>query len=195
TLDLFHYLARQTRRLPLVLLGTFTSDDLSADQPLAQAIAALRREQLVEQVLLEPLGREATERLVTSLLQGKPSEPLTDWLFATTGGNPLFVEQLVLALSSNGQLELSSNRCHATTDLRQTPKLVGKLIARSLQRLSPSCQQTLALAAILGVRFDDSFLLAALSPVDEVSVQQDLNEAVSAQVLRRAPRGFAFRHV
>jgi len=194
TIELFHYLARQTRRLPLFLVATYRSDEAPADQPLAQAVAALRRERLVEQVVLDSLTRVEADRLVRSLIDGPPSPALSEWLFATTDGNPLVLEQLVLALVETAQLQQTGGFWEATTDLQEAPQILRKVIARLLDELSPSCRQMLAMAAVLGQNVDHSVLVAALAPANALSVQRDLDESVRADVLRKTLDGHAFRH-
>src|SRR5712691_11556242 len=120
TLQLFHYLTRQTRRLPLMLVASYRNEEAPANQPLAHMLTAMQRERLVQHVHVEALGREATDRLVTSLLEGSPSHGLSESLFSTTGGNTLFVEQLVLALSETGQLRRRGGVWHGTTDLQRS---------------------------------------------------------------------------
>jgi DNA-binding SARP family transcriptional activator len=195
TVELFHYLARQTRRLPLVLVATFRSDEVPADQPWAQAMAALRRERLADHLLLDSLGRADTDRLVTSLLDGPASQALGEWLFATTDGNPLLVEQVVLALSETGQLQRQNDFWESTTDLVVAPRIVREVIARRLDGLSPSCRQTLAMASVLGQSIERTALVAALAPADEPAIQRDLDESIRADVLRKSLDGYVFRHL
>ncbi|MBV9582236.1 MAG: AAA family ATPase, partial [Chloroflexi bacterium] len=103
TLQVLHYLARQTRRLPIVLLATFR-DDIGMDPLLGQTVAALLRERLAERVTLGPLGRDQFNQLARLLLAGPPSPALDESLYATAGGNPLFLEELILALMEGALL-------------------------------------------------------------------------------------------
>jgi tetratricopeptide (TPR) repeat protein len=191
---LFQYLTRKTRRLPLMLVASYRNEEAPGNQPLAQKLAAKQRERLVQHVHVEALGRAATDRLLTSLLDGSVSHGLSESLFGTTGGNPLFVEQLVLALSETGQLRRRGGVWHGTTDLQGTPQIVREVIAQRLQRLGGECRGTLAMAAVLGQTFEHPVLLAALEPVEESSVLQHLDEAITAQVLRETPSGYGFGH-
>jgi DNA-binding SARP family transcriptional activator len=194
TIQLFHYLARQTRRLPLVLIATYRTDEAPADGPLAQTAAAMSRERLAQRVLLGSLGRDETDRLATALLEGLPSRDLSESLYATTGGNPLFVEELLFALGEAGQLTQRGGVWHGTAELRGTPQIVREVIAQRLLRLSPSCREVLAMAAVLGQSFDYKVLLNAGEGDDEHSLLRDLDRAIGAHVLQETPTGYAFRH-
>jgi tetratricopeptide (TPR) repeat protein len=194
TVQLFHYLARQTRRLPLVLLATYRSEEAPADQPLAQTLAAMQRERLVQQIRLPSLGRRETERLLSTLLEGSPSEALGESLYTTTGGNPLFIEQLVLALSERGQIHEQGGIWYGTAELHGTPRIVREVVAQRLGRLAPSCRETLAMASVLGHSFEHRALLAAVEPVTEPDLLSDLDLAISAQMLQETTSGYTFRH-
>src|SRR5205823_6066356 len=56
TLELLHYLARQTRQSPVVLLATFRSEEVRPGEPLSQFVTALARERLAEHIHLDPFG-------------------------------------------------------------------------------------------------------------------------------------------
>jgi predicted ATPase/DNA-binding SARP family transcriptional activator len=194
TLQLLHYLARQTQRHPLVLIATFRSDEAPIDQPLAQSVEALIRERLAQRVNLAPLDHEDTDRLVAARLDGKPSTALSESLFQTTGGNPLFVEQLLLALEESGQLERKGGIWHGNAELQGTPHIVREVIAQRLQRLNPVCREVLAVAAVLGQSFEHKVLLAAVEPLHETTLLHEVDRAITSQVLVDVAGGYAFRH-
>ena len=195
TLQLLHYLARQTRRLPLVMVATYRDDETPADQPLAQTLAAMLRERLAQSIRLSALSRDDTRRLVGTLLYGSLTESLGESLYETTGGNPLFVEQLVLALEETGQLEQKAGVWHGTGELQGTPGIVREVIAQRLQRLDASCREMLDLASVLGQSFEHRVVLAASSPRAEAALLVDIDRAIGAQVLQDTPGGgYAFRH-
>ena len=115
TLELLRYLARRTRAVPVVLLGTFRADEVATGGPLAGFLAATQRESratglAIQQLMLDPLDRADTALLVESLLGDPTGEPLGASLYAASEGNPLFVEQLLLGLREEGQLAAARRR-------------------------------------------------------------------------------------
>ena len=194
TLQLVHYLARQARGIPLVLLGTYRSDEAPAGQPLAQLMTALTRERLAESLILPPLDRDDTARLASALLDGPASEGLTRSLYETTEGNPLFVEQLVLALQEEGRVDRREGVWHQTAPSRGVPTIVREVIGQRLDRLSPACRDTLAMAAVLGQTFQHDVLLAVLEQRGEGNLLEDVEEALRAQLLQELPSCYTFGH-
>jgi DNA-binding SARP family transcriptional activator/Tfp pilus assembly protein PilF len=193
TLQLLHYLARQTRRLPLVMVATYRDDETPAE-PMAQTLAALVRERLAQSIKLNSLGPGDTHRLVGSMLDGSPSHALGESLYETTGGNPLFLEQLVLALEETGQLERKAGVWHGTGELHGTPRIVREVIAQRVQQFDASAREVLDMASVLGQSFEHRVVLAAVARRDEASLLRDVDRAITAQVLQDTPGGYAFRH-
>jgi DNA-binding SARP family transcriptional activator len=196
TLNLLHFVVRQSRRLPLVVIGTFRTDETSERDAPANLLVALTRERLAEQLYLAPLDRDHTASLVSALVGGPASNELSDSLYETTEGNPLFVEQLMLALRDQGQLRnLAGMWQKAETWANGIPTIVREVIGQRLARLSSAALETLAMAAVLGHTFDYGVLLSALEPKDETEVLGDLDEALGAYILREtANNGYAFGH-
>jgi DNA-binding SARP family transcriptional activator/Tfp pilus assembly protein PilF len=199
SLELFGYLARQiahpTRYLPLTLVGSYRMEGLIAGQPLSKLLARLSHDRQVELVKLPPLDRVGTARLAASLLEGPVSEPLGDWLHATSEGNPLFLEQLVLALREEGRLTDRAGVWHEVADqARVIPTIIRELIGQRVERLTGRCRETLAAAAVLGQTVQHDVLLDALAPREETSVLEDLAEALDAQLLHEAQSGYRFTH-
>ena len=188
TLHLLHYLVRQTRHAPVVFVATLRSEALQPGEPMAQVVAGLLRERLAEHLELPALDQPATDRLVALLVDGPVSSSLTASVYASTDGNPLFVEQLVLALRDAGRLDGSGRLSpRAVADVSTVPVVVRELIGERLARLNPRSRQTLETAAVLGHAFDYATLLAVIEPPDEATLLTDLDEAIQAQLLRERP--------
>lgn len=92
----------------------------------------------VVSITLQPLTRADTEELATALLGAAPRDnQLLTALYERSGGNPLFLAELVaLTEAGGGQREL--------------PDSLRTLIAARLDQLTPEQRQTLENAAVLG---------------------------------------------
>jgi len=195
TLHLLHYLVRQTRNVPVVFVATLRSEALQPGEPMAQVVAGLLRERLAEHLELPALDQPATARLVTLLVDGPVGSSFSASVYSSTDGNPLFVEQLVLALRDAGRLNGGGRPgTPAVIDFSTVPLVVRELIGERLARLNLRSRQTLETAAVLGHAFDYATLLAVVEPSDEATLLTDLDQAIQAQLLRERPAGFAFSH-
>lgn len=88
-------------------------------------------------VNLQPLTRTDTEELATALLEEAPDERLLGALYERSGGNPLFVHELVALREAGG-------------GHRELPDSLRTLIAARLDQLTAEQRQVLENAAVLG---------------------------------------------
>ncbi len=195
SLNLLHYLMRQTRHSPVVFVGTLRSEAIQPGEPLTQFVAAVERERLAERLELSPLNQAGTERLIAALA-GKPVHGnLSASVYSATEGNPLFVEQLVFALREEGRLDRPAAVWQASVvDATSLPLVIRSVISERLARLSPRSREMLEWAAVLGHTFEYTDLLAVIEPSEEAMLLSDLDEAIRAQVIRERPTGYAFSH-
>jgi DNA-binding SARP family transcriptional activator len=194
TVQTLHYLARQTRRLPIVFLATYRDEESGADQLLGQTVTAMLRERLAERLTLAPLSRDASDRLAARLLDGTTGQALGEMLYAASAGNPLFVEELVLALLNADQLERKADEWCLAGDVQGRPHIVHEFIAQRLQQLDPDCLDVLEMASVLGESCEYAVLLAAVEPLDESTLLSFVDQAIDAHVLQPWSGGYAFRH-
>ena len=194
TLGLIRYLTRRAGKQRLVLCLTFRGEEVQPGQELERLIAALTREGAAR-IDLAPLDRDQSGELIASLLDGPASERLRDSLYATTEGNPLFLEQSVLALREQGKLSRAGRVWYDTGDVDLSlPTVSRNLLGERLSRLSRRCQATVAMAAVLGQAFEYDALIAAVAPPNMLHLVEDLEEAEQAHVLRAMPSGYTFTH-
>ena len=97
TRTLFSALARVGRLRPVLLVGTFRSDELHRRHPLRPALAEIERAAQCERIDVRPLDRAATAELIGAL-GGVPADRVdVDDVHRRSGGNPFFVEELIAA--------------------------------------------------------------------------------------------------
>ncbi len=195
TLHLLHYLIRQTRRVAVTILGTYRDEEVRHGEPLAQFLALLARDRLAEPLRLSPLGPIDARRLVTTLVGAPVSSDLNDSLYSASEGNPLFIEQLVLALRDNGRLDDAPDAWrHGVTSTSSIPPVIRDIVEQRLAGLSARSRETLETAAVLGQTVDHGTLLALVEPREESEVLADLDEAIRSRLLRETETGYAFGH-
>jgi len=119
-------------------------------------------------ILLEPLGDKECSELVDNLLGPVDlSVAVMHRLFEVTGGNPLFLEELVGMLIDNGALVRSSGAWTAATDVTAmpVPATVSALLATRLDQLDPEERAVLGRASVIGRVFQqDAVIELSLGP-------------------------------
>ncbi len=176
TLDLLTWLARNVTGSPVLLVGTYRSDEMRRAHPLRAVLAELGRLPQVERVGLEPLTDADVGTLLADI-RGEPLPPeLARQLVDRSEGNPFFAEELLSAAGDDGM-----------------PLNLRDILSSRLDALPEPAKEVLRIAAAAGRRVDHRLLerVAVLDP-DDLAV--GLRAAVDGQALVPDGDGFRFRH-
>jgi DNA-binding CsgD family transcriptional regulator len=195
SLELLQHLARQSETRPILLLLTYRSDE--SNPALNHFLAELERERLATELILSPLSREQVEQMVRAILefpQYMRSEFL-DRIFALTEGNPFFVEETLQSLIAAGEIYHVGGALerHPIRELN-IPRTVHDAVRRRIERLDSTARHVLALAAVVGRRFDFRLLLE-LTQMNEWELVAHIKQLVGAQlVIEESADSLVFRH-
>jgi class 3 adenylate cyclase/predicted ATPase len=119
----------------------------------------------------------------------------TDQIVAKSDGVPLFVEELTKAvLEANAPKERSGDRSRGGLPQLVVPSTLHDTLMARLDRAA-GVKEVAQTAAVLGREFSDA-LLAAVSPLDPISLARALDELVNAELLfRGTPQtNYVFKH-
>ena len=169
TLQLLRHLARASEPGRLLVVGAYREGEARRDSPLEDLIADLRRERMLDVLLLRGLDQAETEAL-TLLSRGSARR-----LRELTGGNPLFLEEMLRALAEAPDPE------RALDDIG-VPEGVSEVVMRRTARLGEPARELLELAAVAGPAFRAAVLESAAGAPPELVVDV-LERAVAAGLL------------
>jgi DNA-binding SARP family transcriptional activator len=193
TLLLLRHLARAPDPARLLILGAYRSTE-TALEGFADALADLRREQLISQIDVGGLSEPDTAELVQMWTGEAPARSFARALHDETEGNPLFVSEIVRHLTEAG---VRVGEAGAVELQRvRLPEGVKQVIARRLTRLSAQAIEWLRVAAVIGRDFSASLLERVVS-LDEEEFLDALDEALAAGlVVETVPNvgRYAFSH-
>jgi DNA-binding SARP family transcriptional activator len=146
SLGLFHFVAQRLRRhvgAPALLLGAFRSEEADDNPALLTLIRDLRRFGPLISLALPPLGALAIDTLIEQLWPDLPPgyrlPHIRDTFIEGTGGNPLFVTELLRELAQAPVLPAPL----------PIPPSLRDLIQRRLSQLSASGRQVVEALAVL----------------------------------------------
>jgi TOMM system kinase/cyclase fusion protein len=153
----------------------------------------------VTQVTLTRLGRTQVEAMIPSLTGDKtlPTE-IVEQVIAKTDGVPLFVEELVKMVMESGLIQEQAGHYVLTGPLPPLaiPSTLHDSLMARLDRLS-TARELVQFSAVLGREFTYE-LLQAVSPVDELMLQQGLSQLVDTELIYQRglpPRSqYIFKH-
>ena len=165
TLDVMRMLGRRVGGIPALVLATYREEELAVSHPLRIVLGELVGVHGVERVSIEPLSQAAVAELA------RPHEVDPDELFRRTGGNPLFVTE-VLAGGSDA-----------------IPHTVRDAVLARAARLSPPARRLLEAVAAVPPRAELSLLEAIAG-----DVLGSLEECLTSGMLVSTGYGVEFRH-
>jgi class 3 adenylate cyclase/tetratricopeptide (TPR) repeat protein len=124
---------------------------------------------------LRPLDAAAVERFMTALLGGSPPEGLAATMIERTGGNPLFVEELIVSLQETEALARVGDEwtMQAGWDAATLPNTIETVIAARIDLLSRPSASLLQTAAVIGRRMRVELLTAVGAAVAGVHERVD----------------------
>ena len=195
SLSMFHYLARQTRSAPFVLLATYRTDiGQNGLSPFGSLLNALYREQLSESFQLKPLSQEAGAKIINHTLNGSADPALVDQIYQVAEGNPFYVQEITRAMLKAGHLYQEQGQWHLPSGQRlHVPTELRDLLRERVQRLGTDVASTLTVAAVVGREFDFAILRQATDLADG-DIFDALDSALEAHLLEETDNGYRFHH-
>jgi len=195
SLSLFHFLARQTRSVPLILLATYREDIPSIkSKPFGVLLNALYRERLGEKISVNRLGLDDVTGIITPILNGPADTSLIQAIFDATEGNPFFVQEVIQSLLSEGTLMQENNVWYLPLGTKlPIPSRLTELLLERVGSLGNKVETTLIAGAVLGreFRFD---VVRNISGFSDSDVLDALDAALAGHLLEETEVGYRFRH-
>jgi tetratricopeptide (TPR) repeat protein len=179
SLLLLEFLAREATGARLLLLATYRDVEVGRQHPLSQTLAQLSRDRQSERVLLRGLAEQDVARYIALTAGVEPPDQLARAVQRETEGNPFFVAEVVRLLVAEGRLAgAPTGRAWSVS----IPESVREVVGLRLSRLSEACNQTLAVASVIGREFRLATLEGVTGqPADQVL--ELLEEAMRARLL------------
>jgi DNA-binding SARP family transcriptional activator len=150
SLLLLRFFAGEIADARVLVIGTYRDIELSPGDPLASALGELARQPATRTLLLEGFGESDVSRLIEVVADASPSPQMAAAVHTGTGGNPLFVGELVRLLASEGRLV---EPIHEADVRRSIPRGVRDVIAKRLTLVSDASREMLGMGSVLGREF------------------------------------------
>lgn len=168
-----------------ILLAVVMRDDPS-DPAALDRRRRLARTEGAHDLTVSRLTRDEVKRWVEGAFHHQEvGREFLSFIYRSTEGNPLFVDQLLRALTEEGAVWHTGERWEwqPVSEL-QVPANIDALVLRRLGRFSPRAQIALAAAAVLGREFTAALLGASGSGTDD-DIAGFLAEAIAGGFVNR----------
>ena len=202
SLALMHYVARNTRKCNLLILGTFRPEDIAAIEEgkvhhLIKAMQLMSREGLYQKIELGRLGEEYTDEILASLIgENAFPEEFKKQLYDETEGNPFYIVELIRMLVEEKTIEKKNDVWKLSKKLEEMniPSKVNDVILRRLSRVKEEGREILDYAAVIGVEFTSDILAYAIQ-LNKIDLLEQLRSLEQNHKLIRSIEGrYKFDH-
>jgi DNA-binding SARP family transcriptional activator/tetratricopeptide (TPR) repeat protein len=173
-----------------------TCRETEPGEPLAAALADLRRDRSLERLRLRSLHRGDVATLISAWLGRSPPTHFAHLLHRETDGNPFFIEEVLRHLIEVGAVEGRDWGRLASFTEHGIPDGVREAIERRLASLSPVARRVVLMAAAIGRSFSTE-VIEAIAELHGDALLDALEEATARRILLEepgAPGHYAFAH-
>ncbi len=187
SLRLLEYLLTGTPIQSLLIIGAYRENETGPDHPLSLMLETVRDARAaVTSIVLSPLELRDVHVLVTETLSRPLDEtlPLSELVYAKTGGNPLIISEFLESIHRNGLLAFDHERRRWKWDYEGIEELnppggIAELLPGRMHGLTAEAREVLKAAACIGNSFDLKTLVV-LSKQPEPEVSACLREFIAA---------------
>ncbi len=203
TMNIIHYLSRNTRNNNVLILGTYRPEDISegldsSTHHLETSMQGMTREDLLNKMELKRLDAQGTEKIVQSML-GKTSfeYDFFDKIFRETDGSPFFILEVIKMLVEDGAIAQDKDGIwHIEKDLDELniPSKVYDVVKRRLNRLIKEQKLILECASVVGNEFQ-SEIVRTVTGSNRISLLKNLSEIEkSHKLIHSFEKKYVFDH-
>lgn len=183
SMDLLQTTVRQAAGTSLMVTVAYRDVALSYNSPISRLIKTLDSAKLVDRISLRRLDPGMVEQMLASLLDDMIGPEFLASIYRVTEGNPLFVEEVIKSLATDGQIVLKNGHwTQRDAKQLQVPGSLKTVVGSRLERVQKSTHDLLQLGAGIGRTFTMDVLSAA-SPYNDETVQIAIEESLRYELI------------
>jgi ABC-type transport system substrate-binding protein len=160
SLEALQYVIRRLGPTPTLVIGTYRTTEVDRRHPITQMLEAFRGDRRFSALTLGPLTPSEHRRFLSTLTGGSNvAVDLASKIYDATEGNPFFTKELIRSLLDSGGMtqdatgawQLAGGEAISSGSL---PATIQQAVEARIARLPDELRDVLAVAAVLGKRFD-----------------------------------------
>jgi DNA-binding CsgD family transcriptional regulator len=189
TIEVLPALAALAPGVPLLVVGTYRSDELPRGHALRRARTELRRAGRLTELAVEPLDERGTRVLASLVLGEEPGPALAAAIWDRSQGVPFFVEELANALRADGRVAAVGQGLElATGSGVALPDTIRDAVLARADGIEPAARAALEAASAVGSSVD-------LGLLEQLEADDGIEGALASGLLLDLGDGHAaFRH-
>ncbi len=186
SLALLRYLSFDLPRMPLLIVVAYRQSALPPAHPLHDLLATLSDHESISRIKLDRFNRRDLEALLVNEWDSQVPEELLETIFRRTGGNPLFIREVIHSLVAEKLVSFERGVWrYPQPEAVQLPQSLQAVVRRRVSVLDVNAQTLLQQAAVLGQEFQID-VLGEMSELAEWPLLENLDSALQNGFVREA---------
>ncbi len=188
SLELLHYLLRTLRDFPIFFFFAYRVEE-SKDSLFERTLHLMAREGLYEMITIEPLESSDVAKMIALIIDDSPPRELIDYVVRETGGNPLFIEEIMKSIERDAALTWVDDRWAFDDNTAVTiPHSIESVVAQKLDMMNSDARNVMEHAAVIGRAFDFT-LLKNITRMNEGHLLDLMDEIMESRLLKENSEG------
>ena len=199
SLSLMYHLSKKIQGENIFAVGTFRPEDLDTTpehrnvHPLTRTIRKMGTDRLYSRITLNRLGKDSIQKMMDSMFpDNKFTNKLLDLIYAESGGNPFFTEEILASLVEEGLIYRSDGYWSSEAITKtKLPATIQDVILRRVDRLERDQKKLLEYSSVIGLQFEFETLLTILD-TDEDELLVMLDDLITFKLIQETGDGEAY---
>lgn len=154
SLQLLHYVARNTKDYPVLVIGTYRPEDVTEKSSLNNILLAMKKEELYVTYELGRLKKDEVKEMILSFYPNIEYEVLSERIYKETAGNTFFVEAIFKALESENIIyRINGNWFVRPLEKISLPATIKDAVLMRVNKLSDGERKIMSISAVIGEKF------------------------------------------
>ena len=170
SLNLIHYIVRNTKNDKIGIIGTYRYEDIiqkydGKTHQLRTWMQNMSREDLFDEIRLNRFNLEETKRLIEIILKNSElKDEFYDKIYRETEGIPLYLIETIKLMIDEGNIAMEGGKWKIKGNIEELgiPKKIYDVIRRRIDRLKEEDKEILEIASVIGEEFTTDILARVL---------------------------------
>jgi len=149
SIEIIEYLLKTLKDIGLKFIFITRKEEKEGN--LSEMISSISREIKITEIELPPLKKNEIRELVKAILEEKLDDKIFSYIESETGGNPLYIEELIKNLFERGfLLKEGENWKFIKPEIEIIPKNIEEIITKKYESLSNEAKGILDIGSLVG---------------------------------------------
>ncbi len=182
SLKFFHFLSRKLEKESILLIGSYRPEDVKRDDFSWGVFQRMHRENIYQELELEPMKLKGTKKIVNSILgiEDIPDELIRS-IHEASEGNPLFSKEIIKQMAKDDVIDIEKDKVSNVEGEVKIPKLVKDIIEKRIKKVRGNTLRILQTGCVIGDKVP-FYLLDSVVPLDTFEINEKVEKLIDLDI-------------